>query len=54
MDVPLKSETNPHVDGKLFIQTEIISYDLPILAGVKADNQILSVVDKFKKSFKKN
>ena len=49
----LKSETNPHVDGKLFLQTETISYDLPILAGVKADNQILSVVVNLKNQFKK-
>ena len=49
----LKSKTNPHIDGKLFLQTEVISYDLPILAGVKADNQILSVVIKLKNRFKK-
>ena len=49
----LKSETNPHVDGKLFLQTETISYDLPILAGVKADNQILSVVVNLKNQLKK-
>ena len=48
----LKSETNPHVDGKLFLQTETISYDLPILAGVKADNQILSVVVNLKNQLK--
>ena len=49
----LKSETNPHVDGKLFLQTETISYELPILAGVKADNQILSVVVNLKNQLKK-
>ncbi|MDG1095689.1 MAG: PhoH family protein [Methylophilaceae bacterium] len=49
----LKSETNPHIDGKLFLQTETISYDLPILAGVKADNQILSVVVNLKNQLKK-
>ena len=49
----LKSETNPYVDGNLFIQTETISYDLPILAGVKADNQILSVVVNLKNRLKK-
>ena len=48
----LKSETNPHIDGKLFLQTETISYDLPILAGVKADNQILSVVANLKNQHK--
>ena len=48
----LKSETNPHIDGKLFLQTETISYDLPILAGVKADNQILSVVVNLKDQLK--
>ena len=48
----LKSETNPHIDGKLFLQTETISYDLPILAGVKADNQILSVVVNLKNQLK--
>jgi len=49
----LKSKTNPHIDGKLFLQTETISYDLPILAGVKADNQILSVVVNLKNQLKK-
>ena len=49
----LKSKTNPHIDGKLFLQTETISYDLPILAGVKADNQILSVVVNLKNKLKK-
>ena len=49
----LKSKTNPYIDGKLFLQTEAISYDLPILAGVKADNQILSVVVNLKNKFKK-
>ena len=49
----LKSDTNPHIDGKLFLQTETISYDLPILAGVKADNQILSVVVNLKNQLKK-
>ncbi|MDC0475585.1 PhoH family protein [Methylophilaceae bacterium] len=48
----LKSETNPHIDGNLFLQTETISYDLPILAGVKADNQILSVVVNLKNQLK--
>ena len=48
----LKSKTNPHVDGNLFLQTETISYDLPILAGVKADNQILSVVVNLKNNLK--
>ena len=48
----LKSETNPHIDGKLFLQTETNSYDLPILAGVKADNQILSVVVNLKNQLK--
>jgi PhoH-like ATPase len=49
----LKSKTNPHIDGKLFLQTEAISYDLTILAGVKADNQILSVVVNLKNKLKK-
>ena len=48
----LKSKTNPHIDGKLFLQTEAISYDLTILAGVKADNQILSIVSDLKKKQK--
>ena len=41
---PLKSETNNHVSGRLFLQTDPVEFDLPMLAGSKADNQILSVV----------
>ena len=30
--------------GRLFLQTQPIDYNLPMLAGIKADNQILGVV----------
>ena len=46
---PLMSETNNHVSGRLFLQTDPIEFDLPMLAGSKADNQILSVVFNLKK-----
>ena len=35
---------NTHVTGKLFLQTTALPHDLPMLAGSKADNQILGVV----------
>jgi PhoH-like ATPase len=35
---------NDHLTGRLFLQTNDITYDLPNLAGSKADNQILGVV----------
>jgi PhoH-like ATPase len=45
----LNSPTNPHVSGSLFLQTNPIEYDLPMLAGSIADNQILSIVLDLKK-----
>lgn len=45
----LNSSKNPHVSGRLFLQTNPIKYDLPILAGSIADNQILSIVLDLKK-----
>ncbi|MFL9709324.1 PhoH family protein [Methylobacillus sp. Pita1] len=41
---PLSIHGNKHVSGKLFLQTEAVTTELPMLAGSKADNQILSVV----------
>jgi len=46
---PLKSETNTHILGKLFLQTEPVQYKLPMLVGYKPDNQILSVVSDLSK-----
>ncbi len=45
----LKSPANSHVSGRLFLQTNPIEYDLPMLAGSIADNQILSIVLDLKK-----
>lgn len=45
----LNSSTNSHVSGNLFLQTNPIEYDLPMLAGSIADNQILSIVLDLKK-----
>ena len=49
----LNSPTNPHVSGSLFLQTNPIEYDLPMLAGSIADNQILSIVLDLKKKISK-
>ena len=49
---PLKSKINSHVSGNLFLQTHPIDFDLPMLSGSKADNQILSVVSDLKKKQK--
>ena len=45
----LNSAANPHVSGRLFLQTDPIEFDLPMLAGSIADNQILSIVLDLKK-----
>ena len=45
----LNLPANPHVSGSLFLQTNPIEYDLPMLAGSIADNQILSIVLDLKK-----
>ena len=49
---PLKSKINPHISGSLFLQTHPVDFDLPMLAGSKADNQILSIVSHLKKKQK--
>ncbi len=41
---PLGIRGNQHVSGSLFMQASALPYELPILAGSKADNQILGVV----------
>jgi PhoH-like ATPase len=46
---PLNTGNNNHVSGRLFLQTHPIEFDLPMLAGSIADNQILSVVAYLKK-----
>ena len=45
----LNTANNNHVSGRLFLQTRPIEFDLPMLAGSIADNQILSVVAYLKK-----
>ena len=45
----LNSAANPHVSGRLFLQTDPIGFDLPMLAESIADNQILSIVLDLKK-----
>ncbi len=45
----LNTANNNHVSGRLFLQTHPIEFDLPMLAGSIADNQILSVVAYLKK-----
>jgi PhoH-like ATPase len=41
---PLNVNGNRHLTGRLFIQTLQVTTELPGLAGLKADNQILAVV----------
>ena len=48
---PLNTNGNK-IAGKLFLQTHPIEFDLPMLAGNIADNQILSVVAYLKKEHK--
>ena len=49
---PLSKNGNNFSSGKLFLQTRaVISMELPMLAGSKADNQILSVVAFQQKQF---
>jgi len=50
---PLSSETNPHVSGSLFLQTDPVDFELPMLAGNIADNQILNIVLNLKKKLPK-
>ena len=49
---PLKSKANLHISGNLFLQTHPINFDLPMLSGSKADNQILSIVADLKRKHK--
>jgi len=48
---PLKTNQDKCNSGNLFLQTNPIKFDLPILSQGKADNQILSVVESIKKKF---
>ena len=41
---PLSAKGNKHISGHLFLQTNAVDVELPMLAGGKADNQILGVV----------
>jgi len=41
---PLSLNGNNYCTGRLFLQTHAVSVELPLLAGSKADNQILGVV----------
>ena len=47
---PLNVSGNRHLTGRLFIQTIQVTTELPGLAGLKADNQILAVVFDLQKS----
>jgi len=40
---PLGINGNKSVSGRLFLQTDAVDFNLPMLAGSKADNQILGV-----------
>ncbi len=48
---PLSIQGNKHVTGRLFLQTEAVDFEMPMLAGSKADNQILGVVVALKKKY---
>ena len=48
---PLAKNGNKFSSGRLFLQTHAVSIDLPMLAGSKADNQILGVVAQLQKNF---
>lgn len=48
---PLSINGNKHVSGRLFLQTHAINVELPMLAGGKADNQILGVVWDLQKKY---
>jgi len=48
---PLTKNGNQFSSGRLFLQTNAVVADLPILAGSKADNQILGVVAQLQKTF---
>lgn len=48
---PLTINNNNFSTGRLFLQTQAVSVDLPMLAGSKADNQILGVVVYLQKQY---
>lgn len=48
---PLAINGNKHLGGRLFLQTHAVSVDLPMLAGGKADNQILGIVWDLQKKY---
>src|SRR3989338_7122246 len=48
---PLTKNGNNFSSGRLFLQTHAVSIELPMLAGSKADNQILGVVAHQQKKF---
>jgi PhoH-like ATPase len=48
---PLSVNNNNFSTGRLFLQTQAVSVDLPMLAGSKADNQILGVVVYLQKQY---
>lgn len=48
---PLTVNNNNFSTGRLFLQTHAVSVDLPMLAGSKADNQILGVVVYLQKQY---
>lgn len=48
---PLSVNGNNFSTGRLFLQTHAVSVELPMLAGSKADNQILGVVVHLQKKF---
>ena len=48
---PLTVNNNNFSTGRLFLQTHAVSVELPMLAGSKADNQILGVVVYLQKQY---
>ncbi|MDR2220163.1 MAG: PhoH family protein [Methylobacillus sp.] len=48
---PLAVNGNSYCTGRLFLQTHAMSAELPMLAGSKADNQILGVVVALQKQY---
>lgn len=48
---PLNVNGNKHLTGRLFLQTKQVTTELPSLAGLKADNQILAVALDLKNQF---
>jgi PhoH-like ATPase len=48
---PLSQNGSNFSSGRLFLQTHAVSAELPLLAGSKADNQILGVVSHLQKKF---